>query len=221
MSNLKCFHSLKMKVIILMTGILLGFCVLSTYMWYEDFTQIATETAISSTLSMIDVSSENFGKTLQEINYIAALISSNVNSDMKQIVTNWLVPRSSDNLEILQNSLSLKEYITNMCTFKSYLHGMNVYDFHGHTIGYGASTPAREIQTESWYGEMKEGNVDALFLKPHKFKVSLAETESNMVFSIVRRIKSNDANIGIVQANIKSSLFDDAFGTPHSLGHTM
>ena len=221
MKKIKTNLSLQTKILCVTIVLFVVFCSISNILWYESLTDQAVHTAVSNVQSMMEIANTSFEKTLQDINNITALVCSNVDTEMKQEVVNWLTTMGEEGQENVQARRAVQTHLNNLCSFKSYLHGMTIYDFSGRSISFNAATPAKEVLAENWIPSLQNGEVDTLFIAPHPYAQNRAASRSNEVFSIVRSIRVNGKTIGFVQANIKRSLMDDMYDITDFQGYTI
>lgn len=152
--------SLQTKILCVTIVLFVVFCSISNIFWYESLTDQAVHTAVINVQSMMEIANTSFEKTLQDINNITAMVCSNVDTELKQEVVNWLTTMGADGQENIQARRALQTRLDNLCSFKSYLHGMTIYDFSGHSISFNASTPSKEVLAESWIPPLQNGEVD-------------------------------------------------------------
>lgn len=221
MKKLKVTKRIQAKSILATVSLFIVFCVVSTMFWYEGFTKEATQTAEENIKSMMDVSNQNFETSLKDINYIAALLSSEVNSQIKSKVVKWINNDYDNSKDMLDGRRDLQEHMTSLCSFKSYVHGMTIYDFEGHSLGYGISTPTREVVMMEWYEKIKNEEIDVLYLKPHSYSEYHESAKTDQVFTIVRAVKDYGKTIGFVMADVRSQLLDDMYDISRVNGYTI
>lgn len=197
------------------------FCLASTYSWYKNFTKQATETAVDNISSLMETLSHNFELTLKDIDYVTALISNKVTTNINGCVIDYLLTQESDSATLIKNRHKVQDYLSSMCSFKSYLQGMGIYDFNGRTVSFGITTPASEIKDQPWFDMVKKGDYDILFVPPHTYARKMNLPEKSQVFSIIRPILYKGKAIGFVSADIKSELLDDMFNINNINGYTI
>ncbi|MBQ5901802.1 MAG: sensor histidine kinase, partial [Clostridia bacterium] len=154
MRLLKSF-STKMTAITLVLFLL--FCAVSTVSWYYNFTQEATITAEENIGAVIKALSSNFEANLRDIDYVTALVSNKVHTSSNDCLIRYLTAEDDDMafVSYLQES---QKYLSNRCSFKTYLNGLAVYNFDGRMCSYGITTPFHEIESKAWYQEIISGN---------------------------------------------------------------
>ena len=125
MRLLKSF-STKMTAITLVLFLL--FCAVSTVSWYYNFTQEATITAEENIGAVIKALSSNFEANLRDIDYVTALVSNKVHTSSNDCLIRYLTAEDDDMafVSYLQES---QKYLSNRCSFKTYLNGLAVYNF--------------------------------------------------------------------------------------------
>jgi sensor histidine kinase YesM len=197
------------------------FCIVNTYSNYKNFTDEATETAVDNISSMMDVLNNNFELTLRDIDYVTALISNKVSTNMNGCVIDYLLMDDSDSAKLIQYRREVQDYLISMCSFKSYLQGMAIYDFNGRSVSYGITTTASEIIEQDWYKSLQDERIDIMFSPPHYYTKTRNSPKSSQVFSIIRPVQHNGKTIGFVVADIKSSLLDDTFNINSINGYTI
>jgi sensor histidine kinase YesM len=197
------------------------FCIVITYSNYKNFTEEATETAVDNIGSMMEVLNNNFELTLRDIDYVTALISNKVSTNMNGCVIDYLIMDDSDSAKLIQYRREVQDYLISMCSFKSYLQGMAIYDFNGRSVSYGITTTASEIVEQDWYKSLQDEKIDIMFSPPHYYTKTRNSPKSSQVFSIIRPVQHNGKTIGFVVADIKSSLLDDTFNINSINGYSI
>ncbi len=203
--------SFQAKTLVATLTLFLIFCIVSTYSNYRNFTKEATETAVGDISSMMEVLNHNFELTVRDIDYVTALISNKVTTNMNGSVIDYLIIDDSDASKFVQCRREAQDYLLSMCSFKSYLQGMTIYGINGRTVSYGITMTATDIVKQDWYQSLQNEETDIMFLPPHYNTNSKNPPKSSLVFSIIRPIRYNGNTIGFVIADIKSSLLDDMF----------
>lgn len=221
MNKKRLSKSFQAKILVSTMVLFVMFCVVSTYSWYQNFTAEATETAVDNISSLMEVLNNNFELTLKDIDYVTALISNKVTTNMNNCVIDYLLTDEADRTELVKNRREVQDYLASMCSFKSYLQGMAIYNFNGRVVTYGITTPVTEITEQSWYPTVLSKDFELLFVPPHYSSKTINSPKSSQVFSIVRPIVNNDDVIGFVVADIKSSLLDDMFNINNINGYTI
>lgn len=197
------------------------FCLASTYSWYKSFTKQATETAVDNISSLMETLNHNFELTLKDMDYVTALISNKVTTNINGCVIDYLLTEEADSATLIKNRHKVQSYLSSMCSFKSYLQGMGIYDFNGRTVTFGIATPASEIKDQPWYDTVRDSDYDILFVPPHTYSKKMNLPGKSQVFSIIRPITYSGKTIGFVSADIKSELLDDMFNINNINGYTI
>lgn len=208
MRLLKSF-STKMTAITLVLFLL--FCAVSTVSWYYNFTQEATITAEENIGAVIKALSSNFEANLRDIDYVTALVSNKVRTSSNDCLIRYLTTKD-DTAALVSDLQESQKYLSNRCSFKTYLNGLAVYNFDGRTCSYGITTPFYEVESKAWYQEIISGNSTVVYVPPHKYSETQPTPINSQVFSIVRPVYDNQGNkIGLVKADIKTALLDTMF----------
>lgn len=209
------------KTLLVTLLLFLMFCIVSTYSNYRNFTDEATETAVSNISSMMEVLNNNFELTIKDIDYVTALISNKVTTNMNGSVIEYLSMEDTDAAELVQRRREVKDYMISMCSYKSYLQGMAIYGFNGRSVSFGIAMTASDLMEQEWYGDMLSKEFDIMFSPPHYSTTTRSLPKSSQVFSIIRPVKHNGKTIGVVVADIKSSLLDNMFNINSINGYTI
>ncbi len=209
------------KILLVTLVLFLMFCIVSTYSNYRNFTEEATETAVINISSMMEVLNNNFELTIKDIDYVTALISNKVTTNMNGSVMEYLSMEDTDAAELVQRRREVKDYMISMCSYKSYLQGMAIYGFNGRSVSFGITMTASELMEQEWYDDVLSKEFNIMFSPPHYSSTTRSLPKSSQVFSIIRPIQYHGKTIGIVVADIKSSLLDNMFNINSINGYTI
>ena len=209
------------KTLLATLVLFLAFCIVSTYSYYRNFTEEATETAVSNISSMMEVLNHNFELTIKDIDYVTALISNKVTTNMNGSVIDYLVMEDTDAAKLVQRRREVQDYLISMCSYKSYLQGMAIYGFNGRSVSFGISMPASEIKEQDWYDNLRSEEFELMFVPSHYSTDTRSMPKSSRVFSIIRPVQYQGKTIGVVVADIKSCLLDNMFNIKSMNGYTI
>ena len=218
---MRMLKSFSAKMTVLTLTLFLLFCAVSTMSWYYNFTEEATITAEDNIGAVIGALSSNFEANLRDIDYITALISNKVRTSSNNCLIRYL-ETTEDSAAIVTDLQEAQKYISNRCSFKTYLNGLVVYNFDGRACSYGIITPFYEIESKEWYQEMVTGSDEVIYVPPHNYSETQPTPINCQVFSIVRAVYNNQGNkIGIVKADIKTSLLETMFNIQSMGGYRL
>lgn len=206
---MKIIHSFTMRVLMIMVSLLLLFCAVSTIAWYRSFTQEAVETAEEHMDTVIETLNEMFDEKLREIDYTTAFISNKVRTTQNDSIIQFLTA-SEPNMQVASRQ-SAQNYLFNRCNFKAYLNGMAIYGLDGRTCTYGITTPYDEVADTEWFESIKNGEKDVVYLTPRAYTEKQPSPKNSYVFSIVRPVFYGSRIVGVIKADIKSSLLETIF----------
>lgn len=216
---MKVLHSFTARILAIMVALLLLFCAVSTLAWYRSFTREAVETAQAHLDTVIETLNETFEESLREIDYTTAFISNKVRSTQNNCVVQFLTAQESNaQIASLQQARS---YLFNRCNFKAYLNGVSIYGFDGRICTYGITTPYDEVSRTEWFSQIQGGQVDVVYLTPHAYTSKQPSPRSSYVFSIVRPVLNNGTIIGVIKADVKSSLLETIFDIQEMQGYAL
>ena len=214
------FHSLTWKLLCVTVCLFFLFAGIVTRVWTQRMTSQASETASRDLYSIMQVSNNNFGTALKDINSITALISSNMGFGLNSRIFNYLMNENEDDQLLLQYRRDAEDYIFSLCNFKSYLNGLAVSDLSGNTLSYGIFMNGRDLTAQPWFQELVQSDQDLLFVPPHYYDPA-GGYPGDLVFSIARKIRHQGQVIGVVVADIKCSLLEDMFHVQNVNGYSM
>jgi two-component system, sensor histidine kinase YesM len=209
------------KTLLVTCVLFLAFCIVSTYSYYRNFTEEATETAVSNISSMMEVLNNNFELTIKDIDYVTALISNKVTTNMNGSVIDYLIMEDTDAAKLVQCRREVQDYLISMCSYKSYLQGMAIYGFNGRSVTFGITMTASEVKEQDWYDTLRNKEFEIMFSPPHYSTGTRSLPKSSQVFSIIRPVQHHGKTIGVVVADIKSSLLDNMFNINSMNGYTI
>lgn len=216
---MKVLHSFTARILAIMVALLLLFCAVSTLAWYRSFTREAVETAQAHLDTVIETLNETFEESLREIDYTTAFISNKVRSTQNNCVVQFLTAQESNaQIASLQQARS---YLFNRCNFKAYLNGVSIYGFDGRICTYGITTPYDEVSQTEWFSQIQSGQADIVYLTPHAYTSKQPSPKSSYVFSIVRPVLNNGTIIGVIKADVKSSLLETIFDIQEMQGYAL
>lgn len=216
---MKVLHSFTARILAIMVALLLLFCAVSTLAWYRSFTREAVETAQAHLDTVIETLNETFEESLREIDYTTAFISNKVRSTQNNCVVQFLTAQESNaQIASLQQARS---YLFNRCNFKAYLNGVSIYGFDGRICTYGITTPYDEVSQTEWFSQIQSGQADVVYLTPHAYTSKQPSPKSSYVFSIVRPVLNNGTIIGVIKADVKSSLLETIFDIQEMQGYAL
>mgnify|MGYP001040190224 CR=1 FL=1 len=216
---MKIIHSFTMRVLMIMVSLLLLFCAVSTIAWYRSFTQEAVETAEEHMDTVIETLNEMFDEKLREIDYTTAFISNKVRTTQNDSIIQFLTA-SEPNMQVASRQ-SAQNYLFNRCNFKAYLNGMAIYGLDGRTCTYGITTPYDEVADTEWFESIKNGEKDVVYLTPRAYTEKQPSPKNSYVFSIVRPVFYGSRIVGVIKADIKSSLLETIFDIREMKGYSL
>ena len=216
---MKIIHSFTMRVLMIMVSLLLLFCAVSTIAWYRSFTQEAVETAEEHMDTVIETLNEMFDEKLREIDYTTAFISNKVRTTQNDSIVQFLTA-SEPNMQVASRQ-SAQNYLFNRCNFKAYLNGMAIYGLDGRTCTYGITTPYDEVADTEWFESIKNGEKDVVYLTPRAYTEKQPSPKNSYVFSIVRPVFYGSRIVGVIKADIKSSLLETIFDIREMKGYSL
>ena len=201
---MKVFHSFTSKILAIMLILLLFFCAVNTFAWYRSFTREAIETAQTHLDSLIETLNETFDENLREIDYTTAFISNKVHSSQNNCIVQFLTAQEA-NVRFLSFQQA-RNYLFNRCNFKAYISGISIYD---------------EVSQTEWFSQIQSGKEDVIYLAPHTYTSKRPSPHSSYVFSIVRPVFNNGTIIGVIKADVKSSLLENIFDIQEMQGYVL
>jgi sensor histidine kinase YesM len=170
---------------------------------------------------MMEVLNNNFELTIKDIDYVTALISNKVTTNMNGSVIEYLIMEDTDAAKLVQCRREVQDYLISMCSYKSYLQGMAIYGFNGRSVSFGITMTASEVMEQDWYDIMRSEEFEIMFSPPHYSTDKRTLPKSSQVFSIIRPVQHHGETIGVVVADIKSSLLDNMFNINRMNGYTI
>lgn len=216
---MKVFHSFTAQILVIMLTILLFFCAVNTFAWYRSFTREAIETAQAHLNSVIETLSETFDQNLREIDYTTAFISNKVHSEQNDCIVQYLTAQEAN--KQFSSFQQVRNYLFNRCNFKAYLSGISIYGFDGRVCTFGITTPYDEVSQTEWFSQIQSGKADVVYLTPHAYTSRRPAPHSSYVFSIVRPVFNNGTIIGVIKADVKSSLLETVFDIQEMQGYEL
>jgi len=191
------------------------FTILSFRIWYHNFYRAATTSSIENIETIVTASNTTFETYLKDINNIMTLISLDTGSDLNANIIKILSDSDLTDAEYVTFRRTAKNYISGLCSFKSYLLGLSISDFSGNDITYGVTESYNEIKQEEWFREIQADSSNGLMFIPAE---STQENNNyHNTFTMVRPVKSGSKTIGFVMAHISYKIFDDYFNiSPNS-----
>ena len=216
---MKVFHSFTSKILAIMLILLLFFCAVNTFAWYRSFTREAIETAQTHLDSLIETLNETFDENLREIDYTTAFISNKVHSSQNNCIVQFLTAQEA-NVRFLSFQQA-RNYLFNRCNFKAYISGISIYGFDGRVCTYGITTPYDDVSQTEWFSQIQSGKEDVIYLAPHAYTSKRPSPHSSYVFSIVRPVFNNGTIIGVIKADVKSSLLETIFDIQEMQGYVL
>ncbi len=207
----KFLHSLKFKIIVPVVVVLCFGMLLQTGIWIRGTVDQAEKSASENLYSSMRVANQNFESAMKEINRIVALASST--TTINASVQNYLrimEDAEASSQEMIQYTREVDQYLFQLCSYKSYLNGMAVYDLQGHERSFGIIMNGQEILQQEWLTEFLEGEEDSIILPVHS---SLPEDKNydELVFSVVRKVKRGKAITGLVMADAHYQMLTDFY----------
>lgn len=212
--------SLRFKLLCAVLALFFTFAGVTTYFWYDRLTRQASDAAANNLHAMLRISNSNFGTALKDLNSVTALVSSNFGNGLNTRIFNYLLSGDEDDVTLLQYRREAEDYIMSLCNFKSYLNSLAVYDRTGNSLSYGLIMDSVTLSSQPWYGPLINGNDDVRFIPPHYYEPDDPHP-SKLVFSIARPIRYRGDCIGLVVADIKSTMLNDMFSISNLNGYSM
>lgn len=209
------------KELLAIFGLFLLFCILSSTSNYRNYSEEAKRTELNNMSGMLQVLNNNFEVTIKDIDYVTALLSNKVKTSMSASIVEYLTMEESEDATVIQTKRDIQEYLRSMCSYKTYLQGMSIYGFNERSVSFGIAMTSSELMEQEWYEELSKKEFELTFLPPHYSTNTRRMPKSSEVFSIIRPIKHKGQNIGIVVADIKSSILEDMFDVNSSNGHNI
>lgn len=216
---MKVLRSFTARILAIMVALLLLFCAVSTLAWYQSFTREAIETAQTHLDTVIETLNETFEESLREIDYTTAFISNKVRSTQNDCIVQFLTAQESNaQISSLQQARS---YLFSRCNFKAYLNGVSIYGFDGRSCTYGITTPYDEVSQTEWFSQIQSGQAEVIYLTPRAYTSKQPSPKSSYVFSIVRPVLHNGTIVGVIKADVKSSLLETVFDIQEMQGYAL
>lgn len=206
----KLVHSLRFKLLCAVLALFSLFAVVTTYLWYDRLTAQASAAAANNLHTMLQISNSNFETALKDLDNVTALVSTNFGSGTSASIFNYLLSDRKDNPSMLKYRREAEDYIMSLCNFKSYLNSLAVYDNNGKALSYGLVMDDQVLQQQSWYEPLIQSDKTVQFIPPHYYEPDDPHP-SKLVFSIARPIRYRGECIGLVVADVKSSMLNDMF----------
>ena len=218
----KLVHSLKFKILMIVTGIVLTGILLETVIWIQGSIRQTEKTIAESVYSAIKVSNQNFKNTIQDIDRICALVVSNSNST--RYVSNYLRVMSdgsgASDREKVEAGREVAQYLVQLCNFKYYVNGMVIYTLNGHQQTFGIAMGEKELLKQEWMQEFLADDAEVRIIPPHK-SLPDNKTYTTQVFSIIRKIMRGNDIKGIVLADINYQILEDYYSFDEFSGHQL
>lgn len=189
---MKLFRTFSAKLFAIMLGLFLLFCAISTFSWYTSFTQEAVETAEENVGAVINSLQTNFEANLRDIDYVTALVSNKVHTSSNDCLIRYLTTADSQTADLVVDLQETQKYLSNRCSFKTYLNGLAVYGLDGRSCSYGITTPYAEVANQDWYSQIIQGETSVVYVPPHDYTQSQPSPMGSQVFSIVRPVFQNN-----------------------------
>ncbi len=209
---MKILQSFSAKLFAIVLALFLLFCAVSTLLWYVSFTREATQTAEENIGAVIHALQGNFEANLRDIDYVTALVSNKVRTSSNDCLIRYLTAADSQTANLVLDLQESQKYLSNRCSFKTYLNGLAVYGLDGRSCSYGITTPYGEVAAQDWYGQIIQGEASVVYVPPHDYTQAQPSPMGSQVFSIVRPVFQNNGQIiGLVKADIKCKLLDTIF----------
>lgn len=213
-------HSLRFRLLCAILGLFTLFAVVTTYLWYDRLTAQASAAAANNLHSMLHISNSNFETALKDLNNVAALVSSNFGSGASASIFNYLLSDREDGSSMIRYRREAEDYIMSLCNFKSYLNSLAIYDRSGTALSYGLVMDDQLLRQQSWYEPLIQSDKTVQFIPPHYYEPDDPHP-SKLVFSIARPIRYRGECIGVVVADVKSSMLNDMFNINNLNGYSM
>lgn len=201
--------TIRMKYLIVTMLLFSVFILVSFRIWYQNFYQAAKSSSIENVETIVTASNTTFETYLKDINNIMTLISLDTGSDLNANILKILSDPYLTDAEYVTFCRTATNYISGLCSFKSYLVGLSISDFSGNDITYGTTKSYHEVRQEDWFWKIQTGSTDSLLFIPAQ-NTEEANNYHN-TFTMVRTVKSGSKTIGFVMAHISYKIFDDYF----------
>lgn len=214
---MKILHSFTLRVLIIMVALLLLFCAVSTAAWYQSFTGEAVETAEEHINTVIETLNKLFDEKMREIDYTTAFMSNKVRTAQNNSIIQFLI--ASEPETQVASLRKAQNYLFSRCNFKSYLNGMSIYGFDGRTCTYGITTPYDEVIDKKWFEDIKNKKKEVIYLTPRAYTEKQPSPKDSYVFSIIRPVFYRKQVVGVIKADIKSSLLKTIFDIREMKGY--
>lgn len=208
----KKLNSIKVKLALIILGLLITFMSVTIMLWYRNASQDAERESARSITAMIEVSNASMENMIKDIDKIVAYVSVDTGNYMNSLVMNYLSGQNIDNADdYIRTEREIQNYLVNLSVFKSYLVGLTLSDFNNNTISYGITTSTYdEIRETSWYQQLKSGGTPTDVDKPILVAPSAPSAgatasgaSADTVLSIVRPVKGTGTVLGFVKADIE------------------
>lgn len=209
------------KELLAIFGLFILFCILSSTSNYRNYSEEAKRTELNNMSGILQVLNNNFEVAIQDIDYITALLSNKVKTNMSSSIVDYLTMEKDEDAILIQTKRDIQEYLSSMCSHKTYLQGMSIYGFNERSVSFGIAMTSSELAVQEWYQELSNKEFDLTYLPPHYTTSTRRMPKSSEVFSLIRPIEHKGQNIGIVVADIKSSILDDMFNINSTNGHNI
>ena len=98
---------------------------------------------------------------------------------------------------------------------------MAIYGLDGRTCTYGITTPYDEVADTEWFESIKNGEKDVVYLTPRAYTEKQPSPKNSYVFSIVRPVFYGSRIVGVIKADIKSSLLETIFDIREMKGYSL
>ncbi len=205
------FKSIRYKFIVTMIVIFLLFASIVLWIWYKELKKEAEATAIQNMEHMLQISNTTFENQVRDIINVTALTTVRSGNYLSTNIINIMSRTDLSNSEIIQYRKTTNDYLISLCSFKKNLNGLMLSDFNGNNIIYGVPTPYEMLLEEGWISQIKDGNVQNLFIVPH-YPNKWYQTDKDLVFSILRPVHGfGGEKIGFAVADISCQLFHDCY----------
>lgn len=208
----KIIKSLKFKIMIAVVGILFISILAETVIWVENTIGQTRQTIVSSVSSSLSVANQNFETAMKDIERICALAGTNVGE--ATCVRNYLRVMSLDSSSTIQEKVQagreVKQFLLGLCRFQFYLTGVAINDLNGHQQTYGIIMGDTELQKQEWLQEFLDSSADTEIIAPHENSPN-GNINSEMVFSVIRKIPNNSETQGIILADISYDMLEDFY----------
>lgn len=187
------------------------FTLVSFRIWYNNFYKEASSASTDKIETIVKASNTNFERYLKDIHNIMTLISIDTGSDLNANILKILSEPDLAPADYVTFRRTAKNYLSGLCSFKSYLTGMAISDFNGNDITYGSTKTYEELSKEDWFEKIQTGDSKDLIFIPEKEDLVNPNNNYHNTFTMVKPVKSGTKTIGFVMANISYKIFDDYF----------